>query len=56
VDIIAKLKENENREINALLQKLRLHEKPLIFFGAGFVGKLAYDLFSVLGIKPDFLR
>lgn len=54
MDIIAKLKENENREINALLQKLRLHEKPLIFFGAGFVGKLAYDLFSVLGIKPDF--
>jgi len=54
VDIIAKLKENENREINALLQNLRLHEKPLIFFGVGFIGKKVYDVFDSLGIKPDF--
>jgi FkbM family methyltransferase len=53
-DIIAELKKNENKEINDLLGKLMVHDKPLIFFGAGFIGKTAYELFSNLGIKPDF--
>ena len=33
-------------------KNLRSHDKPLIF-GAGFVGKLVYDLFCSR-IKPDF--
>ena len=36
------------------LQLLRSHTKPLVFFGAGQAGVLAYDYFHAFGLTPDF--
>ena len=54
VNVVEKIQDNVSEEMEVFLDSLMKRNKPLIFFGAGFIGKMAYDLFNHIGIKPDF--